>query len=432
MARLRAAVLVDNHRRYAATIPAYAALIDEPSPTAAVTLADVRRRFLVTDELFKSYDPIWLREALPELSRWLGSIFIERLTGLDLTADDVNQWRAALKRHGVYVTFSSGTGGRPSLVPRDRLTLTALRACSGVRLPWALPSGSYDFLQLVTPGLGLGIQSGATGLAAGAVRVHRLRAAPFDLRSLAGGAEQQAVPDHDGAIDFLSRSERPVLVFGTPTEVAALVDHLASAGRRVPLLPGSQVVTGGGWKGRTAIRREDLVQGVTDRLGVPPGRCVDTYSTSELNTVFLTCGNNRYHIPPCVEPLVVDDLLTPVEGDDVEGRLAVLDPFALSYPGFVVTGDAVRLRHDPCGCGLPGPTLAAPIVRAAGAGERGCATVQGPAQETTGETARETERETTEETARETVREAARETVRGAVRRTVREIAEETVEETAR
>lgn len=115
MARLRAAVLVDNHRRYAATIPAYAALIDEPSPTAAVTLADVRRRFLVTDELFKSYDPIWLRKALPELSRWLGSIFIERLTGLDLTADDVNQWRAALKRHGVYVTFSSGTGGRPSL-----------------------------------------------------------------------------------------------------------------------------------------------------------------------------------------------------------------------------------------------------------------------------------------------------------------------------
>ncbi|MGV9775419.1 LuxE/PaaK family acyltransferase [Streptosporangium sp. NPDC003464] len=379
VARLREAVLVGNHRRYAAAIPAYAALVDESPAAPAVTVADIRDRFLVTDGLFKSYDPAWLEDAPAELTRWLGSIFTERLTDLDLATGDINQWRAALKRHGVYVTFSSGTGGRPSLVPRDRPTLAALRACSGVRLPWTLRAGTYDFLQLVAPGLGLGIQSGAAGLAAGAVRVHHLRAALFDLRSLTGGPGPPGAPDHDAAADFLARSERPVLVFGTPAEVSDLIDHLASAGRHVRLLPGSQVVTGGGWKGRTAIRREELVEGVRDRLGVPPGRCVDTYSTSELNTVFLTCVNDRYHVPPCVEPVVVDDLLVPVDGDDVVGRLAVLDPFALSYPGSVVTGDAVRLRRDPCGCGLAGPTLAAPIVRAAGAGERGCATVEGGA-----------------------------------------------------
>ncbi|WP_433252702.1 hypothetical protein ACQPYK_08295 [Streptosporangium sp. CA-135522] len=373
-ARMREAALVDNHRRYATAIPAYAALVGG-SPAATTTLTDIRDRFLVTDELFKSYDPAWLEGGSAELSRWLGSIFIERLTDLETDAGDLGRWRAALKRQGVYVTFSSGTGGRPSIVPRDRPTLAALRAASGVRLPWALEAGGYDFLQLLAPGLGLGIQSGATGLAAGAVRVHHLRATPFDLRSLTGPAPPRPVPDHDAAADFLARSERPVLVFGTPSEVSDLVDHLSSAGRRVPLPPGSRVVTGGGWKGRTAILREALVEGVAGRLGVPPDRCVDVYSTSELNTVFPTCVNGRYHVPPCVEPVVVDDLLTPVGGDDAEGRLAVLDPFALSYPGFIVTGDAVRLRRSRCGCGLTGPTLAAPIVRAAGAGERGCGTV---------------------------------------------------------
>ncbi|MER5647475.1 hypothetical protein [Streptosporangium sp. NPDC002524] len=388
-ARLREAALVGNHHRYAATIPAYAALIGESSSIGTVTLADVRERFLVTGELFKGYDPAWLRGGLSELSRWLGSIFVERLTGPGLHADDVDQWRAVLKRHGVYVTFSSGTGGRPSIVPRDRLTLAALRATSGVRLPWTPATGGYDFLQLVTPGLGTGIQSGATGLAAGAVRVHLLRETPSGLRALSGEALSRpggAPPGHEAAAEFLRGAERPVLVFGTPPELSGLLrhlGHLSPTARRIRLPPGSQVVTGGGWKGRTAIPREELVERVAEHLGVPRERYVDTYSTSELNTVFPSCVNDRYHVPPCVEPVVVDGLLTPVDGDDVEGVLAVLDPFALSYPGFVVTGDAVRLRRDPCGCGLPGPSLAAPIVRAVGAGERGCA-----AGEEAGETGR--------------------------------------------
>lgn len=375
-ARLREAALVGNHHRYAAAIPAYAALIGESSSAGTVTLADIRDRFLVTDELFKGYDPAWLRGGLPELSHWLGTIFIERLTDPALHAGDVNRWRAVLKRHGVYVTFSSGTGGRPSLVPRDRLTLAALRATSGVRLPWTPATGGYDFLQLVAPGLGTGIQSGAAGLASGAVRVHRLRATPLDLDSLTGEAPSRpggAPPGHEAATAFLEGAERPVLVFGTPPELSGLLTHLSSAARRIRLPPGSQVVTGGGWKGRTAIPRAELVERVAEHLGVPRERYVDTYSTSELNTVFPSCVDDRYHIPPCVEPVVVDGLLAPVDGDDVEGTLAVLDPFALSYPGFVVTGDAVRLRRDPCGCGLTGPSLAGPIVRADGAGERGCA-----------------------------------------------------------
>jgi len=42
----------------------------------------------------------------------------------------------------------------------------------------------------------------------------------------------------------------------------------------------------------------------------------------------------------------------------------VLDPFALSYPSFIATGDTVRVCRDRCACGLAGQTLLGPIVRA--------------------------------------------------------------------
>ena len=132
------------------------------------------------------------------------------------------------------------------------------------------------------------------------------------------------------------------------------------------------MITGGGWKGRSPVAGHRLRAAVTRQLGVPPDRCVDTYSTAELNTVFVTCLQGRYHVPPVVEPVILDDLLQPVDDDGAEGRLAVLDPFALSYPGFVATGDQVRLCRDPCRCGLSGPSLLGPITRAPGLPERGC------------------------------------------------------------
>ncbi|HEY0640115.1 MAG TPA: hypothetical protein VGD67_20975, partial [Pseudonocardiaceae bacterium] len=170
--RARAAAVLDNHRRYLAGIPAYAALAEERGLTGDVTLDEVRAELVVTDELFKSYHPSWPDRDLPALTRWLGTISTTA-PGAG-AATDLRSWRAALREQGVFVTFSSGTTGQPSVVPRDRLTLASLRSGSGVRLPWALPAGRYDCLLLTPPGLGTGIQSGAAGLAAGAARVHTL------------------------------------------------------------------------------------------------------------------------------------------------------------------------------------------------------------------------------------------------------------------
>jgi hypothetical protein len=82
-------------------------------------------------------------------------------------------------------------------------------------------------------------------------------------------------------------------------------------------------------------------------------------------------------VPPHLETIILDDALEPAkggrngEGDDVTGILGVMDPFAVSYPGFLVTGDDVRKTTAQCPCGLPGDTFLK-VGRAAGAEVKGC------------------------------------------------------------
>ena len=70
--------------------------------------------------------------------------------------------------------------------------------------------------------------------------------------------------------------------------------------------------------------------------------------------------------------MVLDDNFNQV-GYGEFGRFAFLDGSMYSYPGFIITGDRVRmLEHCPV-CGKPGPVLEPGITRAPGKESRGCA-----------------------------------------------------------
>ena len=77
-------------------------------------------------------------------------------------------------------------------------------------------------------------------------------------------------------------------------------------------------------------------------LGIPETHCLDIYGMSELTQY---CHVPRRALLPSCS---VDEALrprwepTPV-GYEKVGRFAFLDPLAYSYPGFVMTGDKVRL-----------------------------------------------------------------------------------------
>ena len=91
-----------------------------------------------------------------------------------------------------------------------------------------------------------------------------------------------------------------------------------------------------------------------------------------MNMVMTRCPEGRFHIPPLNEPVIFDEALLPLEGDDLNGALGFADPFAVSYPGFLITGDNVRLIDDKCACGLSGSAIVGEVARAAGREVKGC------------------------------------------------------------
>jgi hypothetical protein len=178
------------------------------------------------------------------------------------------------------------------------------------------------------------------------------------------------------AFDFLDetrRAGRRALIFGPPFLVHEACMRLLQNGRPLVLPLGSTVVTAGGWKSAVPVAAEQLEEDVARALGIPPARQVDTYSTSECNCVLIRCREGRYHAPPLLELVALDDLLLPVAGDDVFATIGFLDPFAASYPGFIVTGDRARLIRGRCACGLAGWSIASAIERAPGYVARSCA-----------------------------------------------------------
>jgi len=172
-------------------------------------------------------------------------------------------------------------------------------------------------------------------------------------------------------------SGRRIVVFGTPAQVVELCERAAAASARVILPTTSVVITGGGWKGGGwkgggGRSRAELTAFVAEAFALPPESIIDTYSTSEINIVLMSCPHGRYHVPPVVEPVVVDDALTARQGPAVSGVLGILDPFALSYPGFVLTGDLVDLVWSDCPCGLDGWAIVGEICRSADFETKSC------------------------------------------------------------
>ncbi|HZH13070.1 MAG TPA: hypothetical protein VE057_01775 [Archangium sp.] len=390
---LRRRALLLNHARYTALIPAYRHLAEEQGLEGEAGLEALVQELMFSDGLFKSYQVEWVEQGdFTAMTDWLGSIFAREPRIDAREVRDLHAWRERLKRHEVFLTTSSGTSGRPSFVPRDRRTLDALRY-NGSAYPhpvWPMgPGGLQHFACLVLGprGRGLGLQAAGSGLARMAVRSHYLDDTELTLNAFqrpgGEGSGRPGAPEaaqdaaHERALEFLQQCTAealPVLVFGPPFRLRQACERIAARGAPLPLTPHSIVVSGGGWKsfGGQKISQTQLLELIEVTLGIPRQRVIDTYSTAELNCVFMSCAEHRHHIPPLVEPVVLDEALTGTPGAEGQGMLGVLDPFALSYPGFILTGDQVCLTREPCACGLTGWSLVGDIERAPGQTVRGC------------------------------------------------------------
>jgi hypothetical protein len=365
LAAIRHRLILNEHLEHVEAIPAYRRIAEEEGLSGSVGLGDIVRRLLIGTGWFKSYDPRRLEEGdFAAMSEWVAEISSCRPAPPGEDVRSVGDWIADLRRQGIHVSTSSGTGGRPSFVPRDRETFAAL-AGNGRHYGGDGTAAVEDCLVLLPRSGALGLQQAAHGLARRAARTHFLSEdAHEDWRG----------ERLDGAVAFLrdaARAGRSVTVFGTPFHVEALCAALADEPLVLP--PGSAVVTGGGWKGRAPVAAHELRRRLRAALGVAGDRALDGYSAAELNCVLTTCAHGRYHVPPVVEAVVVDAALEPLPGGEGTGTPALLDPFARSYPGWLLTGDRAHLTREPCPCGLAGPSIAGEITRAPDFEPKGCA-----------------------------------------------------------
>ncbi|MFK8114825.1 MAG: hypothetical protein AB8B91_21670 [Rubripirellula sp.] len=390
--QLRSEALELQHQRYVQRIPAYRHLAEQSDASGKCDLSTLVNTMMFTTDLFKSYDQGLLEsQDFSELTGWLSGICAEQLPVQARSVSNLDEWIKSLAENGIRLSYSSGTSGMMSFVPRDPLTWRSLcrnsSVCGNDRWYHTADGKKRDFDCLVAAprGDGTGIQGVANGLAAMAARTHyvdsTVTVTASNLqeigRSHAPSVASNSQRDTLALVDFVNAGReagRPLLVFGPPFQLRRLCERVQAHCGSLATHADSVVVTGGGWKSFQGdrISHDELRDRIEVAFGIGPEKFSDAYSTTELNCALTCCGELRYHIPPLLEVVVLDEAFCGEPRRPGRGYIGFLDPFALSYPGFVIPGDVAQLEHGDCKCGLRGWFLRGPIQRAPNSETRGC------------------------------------------------------------
>ncbi|WP_028316087.1 hypothetical protein [Desulfatibacillum aliphaticivorans] len=430
---LREQAAAANYLRYRRSIPCFAKVCSMAGMNGdSPGLDQIIEHCMIPDDIFKSYPQGLLDDRdFQGMNRWLakvGDIGPSQAAG---KARNMDQWLDLLKKEGIHLVFSSGTSGNMSFVPRDEntwrhflknsLLYTPMTAADqGVIPSWkklalkllcqnmepdALLSLTDRYGRLIFrdfDGYFCNFSGGAQGIqlvgqelakyCRNAFFLYDAPLSPMAVRGIIRGAtapEEQAVIDaflkttvHDkkanyhrmlSALEKSSKRGRKAIIFGTPYLLLEICQEVKARKLNLRLKKGSAVFFGGGWKSfdGNRIPEEELLELIGESLGIERNFIAEGYSMTEIQGLMLRCPEGRYHIPPHFETVILDPGLRPLGGDDVTGTLGIIDPFAESYPGFLITGDHVRRVNEPCPCGRGGPAIIS-IARSPGREVKGC------------------------------------------------------------
>lgn len=434
---LRQEALLLNHAYYLKNIPIYQKLAREEGISETADIEIIKRRLMLDDGVFKSYDQAWLDVGdFNEMNRWLSGIYHQRIELDCREVKSIDEWLERLETTGINVAVSTGTSGVFSFVPKDRESRALAKTANTcylalllARLNRGMSSGRFlleQVIRLLPPpalmkAVGkkglldfdaafLGFRHGRMGnqalieelaplfrrryflydidITGTALRCLRRGSRTDEERRLIQGLQTEVAERKEtnylkiiGNIRKSIEDGQKVFIFGAPFQFKELCETIVAHSRELQLNEGSLVLMGGGWKSFTGaeIGREALVKMLTDALGISPQAVMEGYSMTEINVLTLRCEHGRFHLPPIIEPVVFDEELNPVNGNDVKGAFGFLDPLAVSYPGFIISGDSVHLVKGDCDCGLSGPAITE-IGRLSGSEVKGCGGIMGSVQ----------------------------------------------------
>lgn len=363
------------------------------APDDIKTNQDLLKIPLIPDKFFKDYPPG------KDFALWLANIYTGDLPQITIrqknpTYDDVIK---AFYEAGVIVSYSSGTGGRYTFIPRNQQTfLNAEYALAKTVVTMAYPLWKYDsygYLLMPHPkknfifaGKALEVYYDAVKDVTSAIdrevttelvqitMGHRKGLKSSIVRYL---SYRQAKKMIDNIISWLERHDKAqdtITLLGAPYILYSVMEKLKRDGKRFDFGERGGIANGGGWKGLRNMTHEEYRKEIKDVLGIPGKLVLDVYSMVEGNGWMIHCPEGHYlHAPYAhYKPLVLDAEYKQVAYGEW-GRFGFLDGISTSHPSFIVTGDEVKLlEHCPV-CDRPGPVLEPQVKRAQGEDIRGCA-----------------------------------------------------------
>jgi hypothetical protein len=365
------------------------------SPSDLKTNDDLDKIPLIPDSFFKAYPQgrdfaVWLENI------YTGTLPIITIKEENPTFDDVIN---AFNKAGMAVTYSSGTSGRYSFIPRDLRTFNISQySAAKSAISMIYPIWNYDIFGYITMP-----NPRRTNIFAGKAFtiffdvIHDIRVAidreittehiqltmsgNTDLKTRAGQyfMKRETEKIINTAIKWLEEHDKKkekILMAGAPFLISFIMQRLEKQGRSFDFGERGAITTGGGWKTfeDQRIPATEFRNQSKRILGIPEKYCIDTYGMAESNGWMVQCPEGHYlHVPySFYKGLVLGKEFKPI-GYGEWGRFAFLDAAGYSYPGFIISGDTVRmLEHCPA-CDRPGPVLEPEVKRAAGEDIRGCA-----------------------------------------------------------
>jgi phenylacetate-coenzyme A ligase PaaK-like adenylate-forming protein len=365
------------------------------SPDKLKNFRDLEKIPLIPGEFYKDY-PIGKDFALWLANIITGDIPEIKISGKNPSFDEVIN---SFNETGMKVAYSSGTSGRHTFIPRDKRTFNiAEYAGAKVAVTMAYPMYDYnlkgyllmpnpfktnvfagrvctvffDAISEVIPAIDREINTDL-------IKMTMTGGSGLKVKLIKKALKRMNEKIIKNIIKWLEKNERQknkIIFLGAPFFLYAVTNRLKQQGRTFDFSERGVILTGGGWKVHESKRMPvaDFRKQMQKILGIKPKHCMDLYGMVEGNGWMIHCPEGHYlHVPNTYyHPLVLDDEYKPV-GYGEWGRFAFLDGTTFSYPGFIISGDKVRMLERCPVCDRPGPVLEPEVTRIAGKEMRGCA-----------------------------------------------------------
>jgi hypothetical protein len=198
-------------------------------------------------------------------------------------------------------------------------------------------------------------------------------------------ADGTAAPEDITGYEAISAARQAGIERGSQRTVEALIEHrgekLLISGQLGLFFPMTQQIRAMGYSGKDfhpdnamfvgggpkgAVLPPDWREVLLDTYNVPLGRLFQYYGMQEINTTMPRCDAGRYHVPPWLIVLLLDqpgENLVEASGGEAEGRAAFFDLSLDGRWGGVISGDKISVRYGQCDCGHQGPTIGYDIAR---------------------------------------------------------------------